>query len=63
MTISRQDSDTSYVSDVESEMVFDDKLEEQAMAEIKKNKFREIFKLALNAGAEYPLGYDKDYIY
>jgi hypothetical protein len=32
------------MSDVESEIVFDDKLEEQAMAEIKKNKFREIFK-------------------
>lgn len=63
MTVSRQDSDTSYMSDVESEMVFEDKLEEQAMVELKKNKFREIFKQALNAGAEYPLGRDKDYIY
>ena len=56
MTFSRQDSDTSYMSEVLTEMLFDDKLEEDTMNMMKKTKFKEVFKRTRDAGSEYPLG-------
>jgi hypothetical protein len=61
--LSAVSSDTSYMDSCESDLEFENFMEEKAMNIVKKTKFDNILKKSNDNGAVYRFNNDQDYVY